>query len=419
MKQAFTYLPTYAADNSAMCSALYELGGMLVMHDASGCNSTYTTHDEPRWFDRPANVFITALTETDAILGNEGRLIDDVAQAAAALSPAFIALAGTPIPMMMGCDYDGLAREIEAKTGVPGIGVDTNGTDDYVAGAGKAFRRFAERFVEPLDPAAPPARIPESVNILGVTPLDFSVNGTAEAIDAWAMEQGFTLISNWAMGPFATIERMRRAARASVNWVVSGAGVPTALFLEERFGTPFVVGAPFGRFMCSILPEKLREAARTGRSVNLAAGCRGNFTPSSGSVGGGGMNGAAEPPETLVIGEAVAAAAIRASLVRDFGMRCAAVMTPLTAQAFLLGAGDGRGLVEEDFRRLLPACRMIVADPFYGHFARRLAPESPPECVDLPHEALSGRIWRDAMPVLVGEGFNDWFASRASRAPLV
>ena len=62
---------------------------------------------------------------------------------------------------------------------------------------------------------------------------------------------------------------------------------------------------------------------------------------------------------------------------------------------------------------------MIVADPFYGHFARRLAPESPPECVDLPHEALSGRIWRDAMPVLVGEGFNDWFASRASRAPLV
>ena len=29
----------YAADTSGVCSALYELGGMTVVHDASGCNS--------------------------------------------------------------------------------------------------------------------------------------------------------------------------------------------------------------------------------------------------------------------------------------------------------------------------------------------------------------------------------------------
>ena len=181
MKQAYTYLPTYAADNSAMCSALYELGGLIVMHDASGCNSTYTTHDEPRWFDRPANVFISALTETDAVLGNEGRLIDDIKAAASELHPEFIALAGTPIPMMMGCDYDGIAREIETATGIVSFGVDTNGTDDYIAGIGKAFVKLAERFVAPAA-----KRLPRTLNILGVTPLDFSVNGTAESFDAFA-----------------------------------------------------------------------------------------------------------------------------------------------------------------------------------------------------------------------------------------
>ena len=31
-------LSTYSADNFAVCSALYELGGLVVMHDASGCN---------------------------------------------------------------------------------------------------------------------------------------------------------------------------------------------------------------------------------------------------------------------------------------------------------------------------------------------------------------------------------------------
>ena len=44
-------LSTYSADNFGFCSALYELGGLVVMHDASGCNSTYNTHDEPRWYD--------------------------------------------------------------------------------------------------------------------------------------------------------------------------------------------------------------------------------------------------------------------------------------------------------------------------------------------------------------------------------
>ena len=56
MKQINSILSTYTADVSGVCSALYELGGMTVMHDASGCNSTYNTHDEPRWYSMPSMV---------------------------------------------------------------------------------------------------------------------------------------------------------------------------------------------------------------------------------------------------------------------------------------------------------------------------------------------------------------------------
>ena len=402
MKQACTYLPTYAADNSAMCSALYELGGLLVMHDASGCNSTYTTHDEPRWFDRPANVFITALTETDAVLGNERRAINDIAAAARELHPSLITLAGTPIPMMMGCDYDGIAREIEAETGIPSLGVDTNGTDDYVAGVGKSFAKLAERFVEP-----PQSLRPDSLNILGVTPLDFAVNGTAESLDAFAENAGFEVISNWAMGPKANLSAIARAAEASVNWVVSAGGLAAALFLNERFGTPFVIGAPYGRFMAALLPKKWREATSEGRSINLAVGCRGNFT------------GDAATAETAVIGEAVTSAAIRASLVKDFGLTNVAVWTPLTADEMLLAAGDRKRLVEDDFRAGLPQVKRIIADPFYAHFAKTLPGADALECVDLPHVAMSGRIWENDIPVLTGERFNEWFETRGERKPLM
>ena len=43
MRQSYRIIPIYTADVSGVCSALYELGGMTVMHDPSGCNSTYNT----------------------------------------------------------------------------------------------------------------------------------------------------------------------------------------------------------------------------------------------------------------------------------------------------------------------------------------------------------------------------------------
>ena len=103
MKQTQAFLSTYTADVSGVCSALFELGGMTVMHDASGCNSTYNTHDEPRWYDMDSLVFISGLSELEAVLGDDEKLIEDTVRAAKELSPRFIALAGTPIPMITGC----------------------------------------------------------------------------------------------------------------------------------------------------------------------------------------------------------------------------------------------------------------------------------------------------------------------------
>ena len=48
MKQTARIISTYSADVMGVCSALFELGGMVVIHDPSGCNSTYNTHDETR-----------------------------------------------------------------------------------------------------------------------------------------------------------------------------------------------------------------------------------------------------------------------------------------------------------------------------------------------------------------------------------
>ena len=98
MRQSYKIIPVYTADVSGVCSALYELGGMVVMHDPSGCNSTYNTHDEIRWYDQDSLIYISGLTEIDAVMGNDAKFIYDIEETARELKPKFIALAGSPIP---------------------------------------------------------------------------------------------------------------------------------------------------------------------------------------------------------------------------------------------------------------------------------------------------------------------------------
>ncbi len=115
MKQVMRKTANYAADLAGINSALYELGGLIIMHDASGCNSTYATHDEPRWAKMHSLIFISALEEYDAILGNDDKLIEEVIEAANETQPNFIALFGSPIALAIGTDLKGLPTILNRK----------------------------------------------------------------------------------------------------------------------------------------------------------------------------------------------------------------------------------------------------------------------------------------------------------------
>lgn len=125
-----------------VCSALYELGGMVVIHDPSGCNSTYNTHDEIRWYNQDSLIFISGLTEIDAVMGNDEKFLSDIKEAAGELHPKFIALVSSPIPFMNGTDFPALAKVLETETGLPSFAVPTNGMHDYVYGAGIALEKL-------------------------------------------------------------------------------------------------------------------------------------------------------------------------------------------------------------------------------------------------------------------------------------
>ena len=253
MKQTASFISTYSADVFGVASALYELGGMTIMHDASGCNSTYNTHDEPRWYDIDSMVYISGLSEMEAVMGDDGKLIDDIIQAAGELSPKFIALAGTPIPMMIGTDYKAVASVIEKKTGIPTFGFATNGMHDYLSGISMAFEAFASRMTRPMEV------VPHSVNVLGLTPLDFAVCGYDRELVSRLQADGFTVLSTWSMG--CSLEDIGRSAAAEVNLVVSWCGLAAAKKLKAMYGTPYVIGAPVGQKFTAEVLDALHRAA--------------------------------------------------------------------------------------------------------------------------------------------------------------
>lgn len=371
MNHTSRIISTYSADVFGVCSALFELGGMVIMHDASGCNSTYTTHDEPRWYDMESMVYISGLSEMEAIMGDDEKLINDIVLAAEDLKPKFIAVAGTPIPTMTGFDFEAVAALIEERTGIPAFGFPTTGMNTYVQGASMALEAIARRFT---DKTKEKTDYP-SANILGLTPLDFTVNGTDEAIAAFLKDSGYQVLSRWAMG--SSLDELAQAGKAHVNLVVSATGLGAARALQELFGTPYVVGVPIGKEYAAQIQKALVQAVTSHQ----------NLYPLSDLPG----------KEILVIGEGITSLSL-ASALELATRNGAAVVCPTECDLRILRNKDLLLQSEEQIQQAMAQAKIVIADPLFQ-------PICPPDVrfVKLPTESFSGRLYREQIPNLVTE----------------
>ena len=368
MRQSYRIIPVYTADVSGVCSALYELGGMTVMHDPSGCNSTYNTHDEIRWYDQDSLIFISGLKQIDAIMGNDSKFINDIEHAARELHPKFIALAGSPIPYMNGTDFPAIARVIEKETGIPTFSVPTNGMNDYVYGAGIALKEIAKRFVKAPDNHKKGDTISRTVNMLGVTPLDFGPQENVDKLKENLQQYGWNIASVWAMGD--DLETLENSAKADVNLVVSAMGLRAAKILWEKYGMPYVIGTP-NQWMAEDISDALYRAVTQPINNDIVYL----------------QDRMQKEAEITLIGEPVTMGSLAAGIEKKYG-RSVRVLCPLKECDALLGEKDKEVLGEEAMEEELKGAKIIVADPLY----RPICPKDS-EFYELPHVAFSGRIY--------------------------
>ena len=367
MRIVSSVLSIHSSDTAGVCSSLYELGGMTVVHDASGCNSTYATHDEPRWYSHGSRTYISALTESDVIMGNDERFIDNVSQSASEFPECrFIAICGSPLPLMVGTDFAALGREIECRTNLPVLALNTNGISSYLAGVNQALTAFAKRFCQ-----KGLQKSERKVNILGATPLDFSINGSHKSICAFLEENGFEINSVWSMD--SSFEELCRAGEASVNLLVSSSALELARYFEEEFDIPYTAILPLGKKSGAICIDSLREAAVSKKSSAPAVTMRncGN--------------------EGTIIGETLWSSSLALALELDSGLKCQ-VLNPLEEAYAFVKNGELSVPDEKSVEAAFSQSKRVFADPLYK--------PAVPEGVSfyaLPHEAFSGRCFRKNM----------------------
>ena len=376
MKQIASRISIYSADTFGVCSALYELGGLCVMHDASGCNSTYNTHDEPRWYDFDSMVYISGISEMEAIMGDDQKFIDDIIYTAKELNPKFIALAGTPIPTMIGTDFKAIANIVENETKIPTFGFNTTGMNSYVSGAYKAFEALSKRFLKRNDKESRAEK--SRVNILGATPLDFSINNSIKSTVDLLKENDFDVISTWAMG--STLEDIKNSVNADVNLVISYSGMGAAKYMYEKFNIPYIVGTPFGKEFAKKIVADLKEAIITKENkisyINRKID---------------------KNPQITIVGESIMSESLAYAISTEKN-KTVNVISKLETQKNLLLEGDKLKIYEDDIEKELKNSKIIIADPLY----RPICPLNS-NFISLPHEGFSGRIYRDEIPNLINK----------------
>ena len=230
------YLTPFAPDQSGAVSVLYELGGIIVICDAGGCTGNVCGFDEPRWFERKSAVFSAGLRDMDAILGRDDRLVAKLVDAAEKVEAGFAAVIGTPVPAVIGTDYQALKRMCEKKTDLPVLAVNTDGMELYDGGERKAYMELFKVFAREKLPVEA-----GRVGILGMTPQDVSDLKAADKIREKFKSQGHQAVC-YGMGD--GLDEVKKASSVEKNIVVSPAALECARYLEKTFGTPYEVGYP-------------------------------------------------------------------------------------------------------------------------------------------------------------------------------
>ena len=220
---------------------LYPIADALhIVHGPVGC-AAYTWDIRGALSSGPQlhrNSFSTDLQEMDVIYGGEKKLEAALLELIAHHSPKAAFVYSTCIVGLIGDDVSAVCKRVAAKTGIPVLGVHSEGfkgtkKDGYKAACDALFNLIGTGDISNISPY--------SINILG----EFNLAGETWILRDYYKRMGIEVVS--CLTGDSRIEDIRRAHGAKLNLVqCSGSMTGLAKMMERDYGIPFKRVSYFG-----------------------------------------------------------------------------------------------------------------------------------------------------------------------------
>ncbi len=235
------YLPTPSDRMAVMWTLLNVEQAVVLEYGPAG-----TTHYSMGLFGTmgispDCGLYTTHMSEDDVVMGSVARLEDAIIELDRSYSPKVIFVVASAIAAVIGTDLVGVCAYMQERVNARLLPLESGGfRGDYTVGLCEAYTMLVRELAE-----VKMNKKQNSFNILGASSGSYRIHS-----DLWEiqdlMKRAFGLKLNCAPGFQGSVEEIREMGAADVNLVLRFEALPAARLLQERFGTPYVYGAPYG-----------------------------------------------------------------------------------------------------------------------------------------------------------------------------
>ncbi len=261
------YLPTPSDRMGILWSLLAIEDSVIVEYGPAG-----TTHFSMSLFgelgvDQQNRLFTTHMSEDDVVMGDVSRLEKSLVEVDQGYRPRVIFVVASSVSAVIGTDLQGVCAYMQEKVDARLIAFEQGGfRGDYSAGIQAAYRLLAEDVAEADVP-----RNAGTYNILGASAGSFRMESDVREIER-LMREAFGMELNACLCLDTSVEKIQRMGCAEINLALCEEAVPAARILNQKCGTPFLTGAPYGYAGTLAWLEKIgRQLGREAGPVLRAA----------------------------------------------------------------------------------------------------------------------------------------------------
>ena len=186
-------------------------------------------------------LFTTHMNEDDVVMGDVSRLEAALLELDKAYHPKVIFVVASSIAAVIGTDIQGVCNYMSDRVEARLISFDQGGfRGDYSVGCQSVWKLLAEKF-----PKREIEKRKNTYNLLGVSAGAYRIRS-----DVWElenlMEEAFHMQLGTCFCLNTSVSELETAGGAAINLVLRDEALSCAKVLEERFGTPSYLGAPYG-----------------------------------------------------------------------------------------------------------------------------------------------------------------------------